>query len=215
MNLKKILVLAALAAVSFGGSMVASMLWGPKPKVEVVADANTPAAQPAATITAGLVGGEGKLTPKETQLDELIREVRQKLVEVRQHEQSLEEREGRLELAQETLRKQAKDMENLRMSLLAPLQGLKEEQASLEKARLRITLEEKANLKKAASIYEKMDPSAGSKILAGMCQSQLDDAVKILHYMSERSAAKMMAEFPDKSVAAKVTERLKQIRDEG
>jgi flagellar motility protein MotE (MotC chaperone) len=86
----------------------------------------------------------------------------------------------------------------------------------LEKSRIRITQEEKVNLKHTASIYEKMDSASGGRILVGMCESlQTDDAVKILHYMGERPAAKILGEIPDKAMAAQLTEMLKRIREEG
>ena len=74
-----------------------------------------------------------------------------------------------------------------------------------------------------------MDVGGASKILTNMCATQdiskmqeieaghttgsFDDAVKILHYMTERTKAKLLAELADSepALAAALCKRLKQI----
>ena len=90
---------------------------------------------------------------------------------------------------------------------------LKESQAELEKTRTAIAKDEEVNLKRVAAVYDKMDAVAAARILEGMNKNTQDtDAVKILHYMTERSVAKVMAEFTDKSVAARLCEQMKRIK---
>ena len=76
-----------------------------------------------------------------------------------------------------------------------------------------IAREEEENLKRTATIYEKMDSRSGSRILVAMCaDGRQDDAAKLLYYMSDRSAGKMLADMTDAKLAASLSERLKKIR---
>jgi flagellar motility protein MotE (MotC chaperone) len=210
----KIVMVSGAALASFGAMMAVSML-GNKPPPHRAADANSLHAASAA-LADGAAPEAGRFTPKERQLEELIRQVQGKIIECRQKEDALTEREGRLTLTQEMLKKQTKDLDNEMVRLLARQSSLAQEQEKLDKSRVRIAQEEKVNLKHTASIYEKMDSTSGGRILVGMCESrQIDDAVKILHYMGERPAAKILAEVPDKALAAQLTEMLKRIREEG
>jgi flagellar motility protein MotE (MotC chaperone) len=210
---KAILIVGGLGVASFAISAALSMLRGPKGGEH--AKAQTPTTGPAQPLVAGVPGGESKLSLRERELHELLRELETRLREAGDRQKALDQREERLAITQELLKKQIKDLEDLQVRLLAPLNTLKEEQARLEKTRLTITQEEQANLKKTAQIYEKMDSAQGSKILADMCKNQqLDDAVKILHYMGERQAAGVLAEITDKGLAARLTARLKEIHQE-
>ncbi len=211
---RKILVIGIAGAASFAAMMAFSMLGG-KPSPTRGADANGRRAGAGETLETAEVD-TSRFTPKERQLDELIRQVQGKMVECQQREEALTEREGRIALTQDLLKKQTKDLDNQLVTLLARQAGLSQEQEKLEKSRIRIAQEEKANLKKTAQIYEKMDAASGGRILLGLCEGQqIDDAVKILYYMGDRSAAKLLAEINDKALAAQLTELLKRIREEG
>jgi TolA-binding protein len=211
---KKIVLVTVAAVASFAAMMAVSML-GVKPAPHAGADAN--ALRSAARELAENSAAEaGKSTPKEKQLDDLIHEVQAKIVECRQKEEALAEREGRLALTQEMLKRQTKDLDNQLVKLLASQTSLAQEQDKLEKGRIRVAQEEKVNIKHTASIYEKMDSASGGRILVGMCEGkQIDDAVRILHYMGERGAAKILGEITDKALAAQLTEMLKRIREDG
>jgi pentatricopeptide repeat protein len=149
-------------------------------------------------------------TLKERNFDELVRTLRDKQDEYRKRLTDLDQREKRLELAQETLKKQSLELENVRMQLVAQSAGVKEEQAKLQQSRIVVAEQERANIKKTAGIYEKMEPASCVKIIEGMCaNNQMDEAVKILHYMSDRSAAKLLGEISDKAMAAKICVKLK------
>ena len=130
-------------------------------------------------VSAGLAGSEAKLTPREKQLEELIRELQATISEYQLKHRKLESEQLRVQMAQQHLENQVRDLENLRIEILAPLAALKDEQIKLDQTRLRIKQEERANLRRAAAIYEKMDAQAGSRILAEMAAgSQMDDAVR-------------------------------------
>jgi len=211
---KAILMIGVLGAAAFAVSAALSMFLGPKP-APPQAGGKTPTTAPALPLAGGVPGGEGRLSVRERELQDLIRELQARLQECTARQKALDQREERLAITGELLKKQIKDLEDLQVRLLGPLGTLREEQAKLEKSRLAISQEEQANLKKTALIYEKMDPAQGSKILADMCKNQqLDDAAKILHYMGERSAANVFAEMTDTGLAAKLTARLKEIHQE-
>ncbi|MHC4571754.1 MAG: hypothetical protein ACYS0C_06730, partial [Planctomycetota bacterium] len=93
----------------------------------------------------------------------------------------------------------------------------------LLKSRVEIAKSEKANLLSIAAAYDKMDSASAGKILTNMSQMQdgsgsttFDDAVKILHYMTERTKAKLLAELvtSEPKLAAVLCQRLKQIIEE-
>ena len=213
---KMILLLGSLGVLSFACSVVISMLFGPKPQPPPAEDESDKQPLAAMTVAAGLTGGQAKLTPNEKQLAELIRELQVRISECKRRERQIEQREERFAMARELLKQQIADLENLQVQLLGPLTSLKQERAKLDRSRVLIAQEERANIKKTATIYDKMDPASSSEILAGMCQNRrTEDAVKILYYMTERSAAKVLAAFTDRNLAAGLTESLKRIREEG
>jgi flagellar motility protein MotE (MotC chaperone) len=150
---------------------------------------------------------------EEKQLYELIKEVRQKVRECQKRDQDLDEQERRLQVARQLIERESQDLENLRVQVASSVARLKESQAELEKTRTAIAKDEEVNLKRVAAVYDKMDAVAAARILEGMNKNTQDtDAVKILHYMTERSVAKVMAEFTDKSVAARLCEQMKRIK---
>ena len=101
--------------------------------------------------------------------------------------------------------------------------SLKEQQNKLNKSRVIIAKAEQENLVTLAATYDKMSSDSASKILinmtkmpAGRESSSLDEAVKILHYMQERSRAKVLAELStsEPKLAALFCRKLKQIARE-
>jgi len=92
-----------------------------------------------------------------------------------------------------------------------------------------IDQKEQNNLINLAATYDKMDVTGASKIMASLCKPEgpdlpkgsdaggksgsYDDAVKILHYMTERTKAKLLAELATSEpiLAAGLCQRLKQI----
>jgi flagellar motility protein MotE (MotC chaperone) len=210
----KMIVIAGAGAASFGAAMAIAVFTAKPLPPRAHADANGQHATTMAAAEAEVP--EGRALPQQRQMEDLIRELQLRIAEYKQKEQSLVERESRLTLAQDLLRKQSKELETQLVRLLAQQTNLGKEQEKLDKSRVRIVQEEKANLKKTAAIYEKMDSASGGKILVGLVDNQqTEDAVAILHYMSERSAAKVLAEITDKALAARLTEMLKRVREEG
>jgi flagellar motility protein MotE (MotC chaperone) len=186
-----------------------------------------------AQAEAGIIGTADKSVKKvmtEKQLESLIIDVREKMQDYNNKLQSIGTQEQRLQMSQEVLKKDIENLNNLRVELASMTAGLKEERDKLLKSRLEIAKTEKTNLVSIAAAYDKMDASSASKILSNMCASSgpqkeigdvkrvgsnFDDAVKILHYMSERTKAKVLAEMvnSEPKLAATFCERLKQIAE--
>jgi flagellar motility protein MotE (MotC chaperone) len=186
-----------------------------------------------AQAEAGIIGTADKPVKKvmtEKHLESLIIDVREKMQDYNNKLQSIGTQEQRLQMSQEVLKKDIENLNNLRVELASMTAGLKEERDKLLKSRLEIAKTEKTNLVSIAAAYDKMDASSASKILSNMCASSgpqkeigdvkrvgsnFDDAVKILHYMSERTKAKVLAEMvnSEPKLAATLCERLKQIAE--
>ena len=165
--------------------------------------------------TAALAKAE-HLLPRGQQLEDLIRTVGQKIAEVDRRDRQLDEREKRLAVAQEALRKDAQALDSMRVQLASPLLRLKEMKAEIDNSRVIIRKTEAVNLKRMAKVYEKMPSEEGGKILAGMCRNnQIDDAAKILHLMSEKGAAKIFSAIPDEKINSELFNKLKAMSTEG
>ena len=158
----------------------------------------------------------------EKQLNELIYEVREKIREYDTKLKDLEQREQRLQLTEDMLKKDSDELNNLRVELTSIVAGIKNERDKLLKSRVEIAQTEKVNLATIAAAYDKMDSASASKILTNMSQTQsgepgsgsnVDDAVKILYYMSERTKAKLLAELAasEPKLAAHLSQKLKRV----
>jgi hypothetical protein len=230
--------MAAAGLVSFGGALVIGWLTGSGQSIEpnqVTVTGQESKLKPAlASIGIPSITRTGETSTKtatmERQLQDFIIDVREKMREYNSKLQSLQTREQRLQMTQDVLKKDIDDLNNLRTEVSSMIARLKEERDKLLKTRLEISQAEKGNLTTVAAAYDKMDASSASKILASMCtggvtQKQdgqvrlwatgFDDAVKILHYMGERTKAKLLAELvnTEPKLAASLCERLKQINE--
>ncbi|MBM4019540.1 MAG: hypothetical protein FJ288_14680 [Planctomycetes bacterium] len=211
-----LIILLVLAAVAFAMSFTVSRWFGGVP-------APASAQGPPAAAGAETAGGNGPIalvadTPRveERHLYDLIKEIRQKTRECQKREEGLAEQERRLQMTRQLLEKEALDLENLRLQAAGAVARLKETQADLEKTRLAIERQEQTNLKRTAAVYDKMDPAAAAQILQGLCANQQEaDAVKILYYMTERAVAKVLAELADKNLAARLSDQMKRVREQG
>jgi len=205
MSKKKMILAGGLAAASFALAMAAAfMLGGAKPTTSPAAmsahDANEPAPM--------------QLNPQAQELDELVRSLRQRIADCRAQAQQLNEREKQIRIVQDQLTRQAEELEDLRVKAAGALAALREQKAALEAERVKIAAEDMANLKKTAAIYAKMDSAAGGQILADMCRQNNEEAVvRILYYMDERSAAKIIESLEDKSLAARLCDKIKRVRE--
>ncbi len=235
MSKKRIIITAAVGLVSFGGAFVFAWLTKPAPESQssrlnesMLAGHGTELELPQPTAgTMGAVGLGDEKTRKamtEKQLKSLIHEVREKIRDYDDQLQGLQVREQRLQVAQEMLKKDIDELNNLRVELASAVSSLKEQQERLRKSRAEVARAEKSNLISMAAAYDKMDSASAGKILTNMSRTQdgrfggnnLDDAVKILHYMSERTKAKLLAELvgSEPKLTAVFCQRLKQIVEE-
>jgi hypothetical protein len=240
MSKKFIIMTAAAGLVSFAGAFAFAWLThSPQAKLpdemkqqELAGDESEPGLpQPQTGAIRTVAAASGPMTKAmtEQQLKNLIQDVREKTQEYSNRLQALSVRERRLQMTQDVLKEDIENLNSLRIELASTIANLKSERDKLLKSRIEIDQTEKVNLVSIAATYDKMDVSGASKILANMCGtgnlsemqsdkvanagSSFDDAVKILHYMTERTKAKLLAELAasEPDLAAALCQRLKQI----
>jgi chromosome segregation ATPase len=242
---KLIIITAAAGLISFAGAFAFAWLTKPTPIIQSTsqedqsllnkqqADLELPQPKFSPAAITEVSDETIKQTLPEKQLKNLVYEVQQQMQEYDKKLQSLQQREKRLQIAHETLKKDIENLNNLRTELASIVANMKEQRDKLLKSRIEIANAEKANLVKIAAAYDKMDAASAGKILTNMCKSQIQnvqsanldlgelsraennmsDAVKILHYMSERAKAKLLAELvtSEPELSAVLCRRLKQI----
>jgi seryl-tRNA synthetase len=231
-NKKLIIMIAAAGLISFAGAFAFSWFnkaptpsQNPKPNEQVSAGREIePALRqlPAAGSSIAMADSKMKRNLTEKQLSDLIYQVRDKIQEYTDKLQTLELREQRLQMTQNMLKKDIEELNKLRVELSSIVARLKEQRDMLENSRVKIAEAEKNNLLSIAATYDKMDAASAGKILTNMSQTQngqgsgFDDAVKILHFMAERTKAKLLAELAvsDPKLAWDFCQRLKQIIEE-
>lgn len=236
MNRKLIIIAAGVGLVSFAGAFATGWLTGPSAAMgSAGAPPNDAQAGPPALPSPGTPAPILTTAPSETatrtmteqRLKDLIGEVRQKIQEYDQRLQDLDREEQRLQIAQQTLNKDIETLNNLRVELAATVADLKSEREMLRKAQVEIAETEKSQLIAIAAAYDKMDPAPASEILVNMAAGQsrngvsggnavtIDDAVKILHFMQDRTKAKVLAELvaTEPALAAQLCQKLKQVKD--
>ena len=228
MNKKLIIISGLLGLVGFGGMF--AFVWFTKPKpvapaestdgVEMIASADGATLKLNSPEMSSTDSGRGSPTVEktltETQLKGLVYEVREKIREYNKKLKVLETREKRLETTKGTLKNNIDELNDLRTELASIVASVKNEQDKLLKSRIEIAKTEKDNLMSIAATYDKMAPDAAGVILTNITQAQnnsSDDAVKILHYMSERTKAKVLASITETepSISAYFCQKLKQI----
>jgi hypothetical protein len=225
--------IAVVGLVSFAGAFVFARLTKPASQSEsdelnkaALAGQETELKPP--QLKAGAISevgnGEMKKAMTEKQLKGLVYEVREKMQEYDTKLQGLEVQEQRLQIAHKMIKKDIEELNNLRIELASIVTNLKSDRDKLLKSRVMIANAEKANLVSIAAAYDKMDSASAGKILTNMSKMQdssgdgsFDDAVKILHYMTERTKAKLLAGLvtSEPKLAAVLCQRLKQIIEEG
>ncbi|MHC4508522.1 MAG: hypothetical protein ACYTAO_06115 [Planctomycetota bacterium] len=235
---KKLIIMTAVGVVSFAGAFVFAWLTHPSPESHSdtsglsaaagQSEQGIPLSEP--TLAGAIDAGSGsmKKTMTEQQLKNLIQDIREKMREYDNRRQALTVREGRLQMAQEVLKEDIDKLNNLQVELASTVASLKSERDKLFKSRLEIDRAERVNLVSIAATYDKMEASSAGKILTNMCAvggeeaqsseasrgyGSFDDAVKILHYMTERTKAKVLAELAvaEPALASALCRRLKQI----
>ena len=161
----------------------------------------------------------------EEQFKNYVFDLREQMDEYKGKLSLLKTREEQLGLIQKTLDEDIKELEDLRVKLASTVVKLKAEREKLEISQLVISEVERINLISIAATYDKMDSASASKIMTNMCMTQpnmannngLDDAVKILRYMTDRTKAKVIAEISnaEPTLAAVISNRLKQTTEKG
>ncbi|HCO96655.1 MAG TPA: hypothetical protein DIU00_22410 [Phycisphaerales bacterium] len=240
MSKKKIMITAAAGLVSFAGAFV--FAWFTRPSQVSLSEESEQTAVTGDTSEKGLqqtrIGAMGTVEAAsgpmtkamtEQQLKNLVQDVREKMQEYNNRLMALGVQERRLQVAQDVFKKDIENLNSLRIELASTIANLKSERDKLLKSRLEIDQAEKTNLISIAATYDKMDVSGASTILTNMCKtastgerqtfeagqfsSSFDDAVKILHYMSERTKANLLAELAttEPSLASVLCQRLKKI----
>jgi flagellar motility protein MotE (MotC chaperone) len=229
MNKKVLLITAAIGVAGFGGAFATGWFTTP---------ARTQAASAAGEENAGSKDGAPQMLPPpsaagdsdnplamtQEQLQDLIGEVRETIREYNTKLVNLEKDKERFRIAQQTLKKDIETLNNMRTELATAVADLKNEREQLQKTRVQIDQTEKTNLQAIATAYDKMDPARASEILTNMVKGQpagggrssgMEDAVKILHYMQERTQAKVLGELvaTEPALAALMCQKLKQITD--
>jgi hypothetical protein len=235
MNKKMIMITAGAGIICFVGSF--SVAWftrpaKPEPKAEATASGAKPAEVPGvpASGVSGLNNSRetAEVTTTSKQLKDLVYEVRENIAGYQEKLRGLEVREQRLTDAHDELKKDIDKLNSLRVELATMVERLKAERDKLAASRVEIDKTEKENIKTIALAYDKMDSSSAGKILTSMCvgegekgkvvggtNSNMTDAVKILHYMGDRTKGKVLSELAmsEPKLAAILCEKLKQIID--
>ena len=154
----------------------------------------------------------------ERQLQSLIHDIRDRMQEYRSREKELAKEAQRIELAHQTLQEEIDRLNQLRNKISVLTQNLDEQEQQLKKTLLQVETIEQTNFQRLAATYDKMETTQASRILANMAAGpQASDAIKILYYMSERTAAKVLGEIgnsqPD--LAAMISMKLKRVQENG
>jgi len=236
---KKVIIIAAAAgAFSFAGAF--STAWFTRPAAATAAtDQNEPSAGAPTRATGAPQPGilptiptaqpdetAGTRSMTEQQLKDLTYEVREKIREYNDKLKALDKEKERLAIAQQILKKDIDTLNNLRVDLAAAAASVKSERDMLSKARTEVDQTERTNLLAIAAAYDKMDAASAGQILVNMAMGQpksassartanVDDAVKILHFMQDRTKAKVLAEIvtTQPALAAMLCQKLKQVTE--
>lgn len=221
MSKKRLIVFGGLLVASFGASyVVSSLLTDAPPSGDTSGKSAKQVADQQAGDSSALLKDDGKpvvLSADQNMANALVKELRDRISQVRQKQRQLDDREERLGITQKMIAGEIQKLEDLRVALVGPLEGLKRYQEEIERGRVLIEREEATNIQRTAGIYTTMPAEAAAKIFDGMCDPSLnrsEDAAKILHYMDERNAAKAIAAMKPEN-ATVVTDAMKRIRQKG
>jgi flagellar motility protein MotE (MotC chaperone) len=235
-NVKRIVITAVAGGISFAGFFAVSWLTKPTPAAATAAEGQPPSATPSqkagepqpqvlTPAVASTGDNTGTRAMTEQQLKNMVFEVREKMQEYDQKLQSLDKERERLQIAQQGLKKDIETLNSLRVDIAASAANVKTERDMLLKTRVEVEQTEKANLTAIAAAYDKMDATRASEILRSMAvgpkqggaakSASEDDAIKILHFMQDRTKAKVLAEMAatEPSLAATLCQKLKQVTE--
>jgi len=202
----QIIILVGAGVASFAGTFAVTLLAKrSEPALPVAAvseqtEADATSVGPAGIRPTGALSSGGTdvfakgMTEK--QLQSLIYDIREKMKEYKSREKELELQEERLRTARTSLQEDIDRLDNLRVQLTTTVATLKQQETSLRNSMVEIGTLEKSNIQSIAGRYDKMDISQASQIMVKMVSNnQLDDAAKIIYYMSERTSGKLLGEI--------------------
>jgi flagellar motility protein MotE (MotC chaperone) len=155
-------------------------------------------------------------TLSENQVKSLICDLQEKMDDVKARQNEIEQDAERVNITRQTLAEEFEQLNQLRESINQSLLSLQDKERAIRDSLTEIEAVEKANLVKIATTYDKMDPAQSAKILVTMASNnQIRDAVKILYYMSERNAGKLLGEIGTTrpETASALSLLLKQIKE--
>lgn len=224
MNLKKIIILALAAVLSFAASF--TFTWLKTGKKQQIALENKQSQKTSKqnefidTINQHPAQQTLNMALTEKQLKELVYEVRAKIQQYDNKLQQSETQKQRLQVTQKDLNHDIDKLNNLRVNLVSIVANLKKEQKNLQNTRVQIGKSEKANLMSIATTYDRMDPESASKILTDLSkmknasgQESIQDVVKILYFMQDRTKANLLAALSTSqpTLAAVLCQKLKKV----
>ena len=195
---KKILVATAMTTITFGLSFLVSYFVRKSgqvprpPSAERAGEAGAPGAAAAHEDPAAAFQPH----PREQQLAKLIRQLKDKEEDYKRKDRQLELRHKRLNIAMEELRRQAQELENVRLRVATLLPQMESAIKTLQKTRLVIRKEEEANLQTMAETCNRMSPELAAGIFLEMARHREPErkqrGAKILSLMSDRTSAKVL-----------------------
>lgn len=229
MNKKILLITAGLGVLAFIGSFAVAFLTGRAKTLPEASQQQSRAAgqeqlEAQQALSQSLpehTGQAESLALTQKQLESLVYDVREKISEYNEKKQELELTEQRLGSAQDIINKDVQELMELKAQLASMVAALKQERDSLLKTRIEIEASERENLMGVAATYDKMNATSASQIFANMSKMDtaetrgLYDVIKIMHYMSDRTKAKVLAEMvnTEPKLAALLSSELKKVQE--
>jgi len=152
----------------------------------------------------------------ERQLQHLIADIRNKIKDHRTRQKAMDTEAERIEISRLSMQEDIDRLTELQNKLNLTLAQIHQKEAALKDTLTEIDALEKNNFQRLASTYEKMDTTQAGRIMTTMATgNQLQDSVKILYYMNERMAGKLLAEIATKKpeLATLICSQLKHVKE--
>jgi len=226
----QIMIVAEAGLLSFGASFGVNWFKQQKsaaaavlPPEQTVSDGRPKTTQSETVMSSSFSGprdadpGQEQSGLTERQLQNLIYDVRQKMHDYAERERELDQEAERIDIARISLQDDIEELNSLREKLDLTLAAMKEKEESIQKSLIEIKAVEKTNFQRLAATYEKMDAAQAAKIMVSMAaNNQLQDVVKILYYMNDRNAGKILGEIGSTraEVAGVLSLQLKLVKEE-
>lgn len=139
---------------------------------------------------------------------------------LREREAKLERRAAQIDLVVRDIQSQREATEAKLQKVLNELKNVSKETtkldalaADLKKQKVEFDAAEKQNIEKMSKMYDAMTPEAAAPILKEMAErGRLDMAAKILVFMKERNAARVLEAMNDPALAIQVLDKMRGIR---